>query len=99
MQSGEIELDIDTLPADTVVKLYNLVVRGGRKLTRKVLKPKGGRKATGGANRKTMNEAEEAERIRRMEEQLASFNSQPSGQGMGQGYDSESSEDESSEEE
>ncbi|RXK37656.1 hypothetical protein M231_05068 [Tremella mesenterica] len=96
--SGEIELDIDSLPPLTQVKLYNLVCRGGRKLTRKVQKSKpslgSGRKATGGTARKSMNEQEEAERIRRMEEQLKGFDSVPQ-----QGWDSESSEEESSEEE
>ena len=59
----EIELDIDSLPARTVMKLYNLVVRGGRKAPKNKNAPlkKTGRKATGGANRKFMNEEEEAE--------------------------------------
>ncbi|KAK1926264.1 putative Bromodomain transcription initiation factor [Papiliotrema laurentii] len=98
----EIELDIDTLPARTVTKLYNLVVRGGRKAPKNKNRPlkKTGRKATGGANRKFMNEDEEADRIRKMEAQLQSFDAGKS-QAGGFGYDDEgddSSEEESSDE-
>ncbi|KAK8845381.1 hypothetical protein IAR55_006094 [Kwoniella newhampshirensis] len=109
----EIELDIDSLPAGTVLKLYNLVCRGGR--TGKTGRPKGqtamgvqgkkpGRKAMGGASRKSVNEREEAERIKRMEAQLQSFDSGRGGGGSGGaigGYEGEesSSEEESSDEE
>jgi bromodomain-containing factor 1 len=99
-QNEEIELDIDSLPPATVVKLYNLVCRGGRKPGR----PKGqtavgqgkkpGRKGTGGVSKRSMNEQEEAARIKRMEQQLQNFNSQPT-------YEEtdESSEEEESDEE
>lgn len=109
---NEIELDIEQLPQHTVIQLYKLVCGGsGRKPGR----PKGsgaggaaakkqGRKGPGGGSRKHMNEAEEAERIRRMEAQLQSFNNQsmedPSAHRTArEGYDSdESSEEEDSDE-
>lgn len=90
-----------------MLKLYNLVVRGGRKAPKNKNAPlkKTGRKATGGANRKYMNEEEEADRIRRMEQQLQNYDAGRSGQpagGRGEfGYDEEgddSSEEESSDE-
>lgn len=77
-QNGEeIELDIDALPSATVVRLYNLVVLG-REKGAKPPKKKGGRRSGGGhgfpaGTRKKVNDEHEAERIRRMEEQLASF--------------------------
>lgn len=59
---------------------------------------KAARKSLGGVRRKHMNEQEEAERIRKMEEQLQSFEGGgPAGyQG---GEETDSSEEESSEEE
>ncbi|WWD22326.1 hypothetical protein CI109_106817 [Kwoniella shandongensis] len=108
----EIELDIDSLPTATVLKLYNLVCRGGR--SGKAGRPKGqlatgaqgkkaAKKAIGGASRKSVNEREEAERIKRMEAQLQSFDSGRGGGGGGAvgGYEGEesSSEEESSDEE
>ncbi|WVR03392.1 hypothetical protein IAU60_000383 [Kwoniella sp. DSM 27419] len=102
----EIELDIDSLPTSTVIKLYNLVCRGGRAGKRaKQGGPggagsakKAGRKAMGGVSRKSVNEKEEAERIRRMEAQLQSFDSRGNAVGTYEGEES-SSEEESSEEE
>ncbi|ORY31924.1 hypothetical protein BCR39DRAFT_479450 [Naematelia encephala] len=100
----EIELDIDALPPRTVYKLYKLVCGPKRKMGRKSNSAMGqsskkpGRKGTGGVSRKSMNEQEEADRIRRMEAQLQSFD--PSRGAMYEGgEDSDSSEDESSEEE
>jgi bromodomain-containing factor 1 len=90
-----------------VLKLYNLVCRGGRKPAKakgagassaRAKKTGGtGKRAMGGANRKTMNEQEEAERIRRMEEQLRGFDQvQPS---TAAAYDQRAGEESSSEEE
>ncbi|WWD06100.1 hypothetical protein V865_004185 [Kwoniella europaea PYCC6329] len=115
----EIELDIDSLPVATVAKLYNLVCRGrrgGSKPGRKSLggasagpggsAKKAGKKASGGVTKRSVNEREEAERIRRMEAQLQSFDSRAggAGQGLGSGgvgYEEgeSSSEEESSDEE
>lgn len=104
--NDEIELDIDSLPARTVLKLYNLVVRGRKTGRSKAGAKKTGRKATGGANRKFMNEDEEAERIRKMEEKLNTYegaqNDRRGGFGNGNEYDEadeESSEEESSDDE
>lgn len=88
--------------------MYNLVCRGGRGSGSKrgrggggVAKKAGGtgRKAMGGVSRRSVNEREEAERIRRMEQQLQAFeSSRPVPQAVG--YEEESSsEEESSEEE
>jgi bromodomain-containing factor 1 len=80
------------------MKLYALVVRGSRKPARprSSAPKKTGRKATGGASRKFMNEDEEAERIRRMEAQLQSFDS---GRGAQPAYGFEEEADDSSDEE
>lgn len=67
--SEEIELDIESLPAATVLKLYNLVVR---KAKRKGT-GKGNKGGTGGLNRKTTNEDAESERIRALEEKIKQF--------------------------
>ncbi len=56
-----------------------------------------GRKGTGGVTRKHMNEQEEADRIRRMEAQLQSFEGGGM-QGYGGGEETDSSEEESSDE-
>ncbi|KAL1412072.1 transcription initiation at TATA-containing promoter protein [Vanrija albida] len=94
----EIELDIDSLPNATVLKLYNLVCRGrkGRGKKNKVQPRKSG---FGGApGRKHLNEQEEADRIAKMEAQLQSFEGRSSAAHAG--YDEESSsEEESSDEE
>ncbi|AAW46194.2 hypothetical protein CNBK1170 [Cryptococcus deneoformans B-3501A] len=103
----EIELDIDSLPPATVIRLYNLVCRGGRGSGSKrgrggVVKKAGGtgRKAMGGVSRRSVNEREEAERIRRMEQQLQAFeSSRPVPQAVGYEEEESSSEEESSEEE
>ena len=57
---------------------------------------KTGRKGTGGVTRKHMNEQEEAERIKRMEAQLQSF--EGGAQQQYQGEETDSSEEESSDE-
>lgn len=93
----EIELDIDSLPSDTVLRLYNLVCRG-RKRNGKKPKPAPRKSGFGGApGRKHLNEQEEADRIRKMEAKLQSFE----GRGNANAYDEEdsSSEEESSDEE
>lgn len=93
----EIELDIDSLPADTVLRLYNLVCRG-RKRGPKKPKPQPRKSGFGGApGRKHLNEQEEADRIRKMEAKLQSFE----GRGAANAYDEEdsSSEEESSDDE
>ncbi|KAK4684080.1 bromodomain-containing factor 1, partial [Tremellales sp. Uapishka_1] len=109
----EIELDIDSLPAKTVLKLYNLVCRGLSGGNKRAPRPKvagaprrtTNKKASGGVARKSMNEMEEAERIRRMEAQLQSFDQRGSfgnpgagAPGVNDGGES-SSEEESSDEE
>lgn len=72
--SDEIELDIESLPNATVLKLYELVVRGPKKAKQVKKSGNGGNKhATGGLNRKSMNEEVEAERIRKLEAKLAGF--------------------------
>ena len=58
---------------------------------------KPGRKGTGGVPKKHMNEQEEADRIKRMEAQLQSF--EPGRTAAYEGDDSDSSEEESSDEE
>lgn len=73
--SDEIELDIESLPPATVLKLYNLVVRGPKKAKReKTGKNKHG---TGGLARKSMNEEVEAEKIRMLEAKLGAFDGPP----------------------
>lgn len=110
---GEIELDIDSLPAPTQIKLYNLVCKPAKRLAgpRKpaAVGKKPGRKP--GAPRRSMDEQAEADRIRRMEAQLQSFTSGGAGGAGGapmsqtpvgggyEGEDSESSEEEDSDEE
>lgn len=90
--------------------MYNLVCRGGRGSGSKrgrgggggVAKKAGGtgRKAMGGVSRRSVNEREEAERIRRMEQQLQAFeSSRPVPQAVGYEEEESSSEEESSEEE
>ena len=95
------------LPPKVVSQLYNLVCRGGAPRRNGPGRPKGqsavvggkkpGRKATGGYNKRSMNEQEDGERIARMEAQLQSFDA-PAAGGAG-GYESESSEEDESEEE
>ena len=75
----EIELEIDSLPAAVLTKLYNFVLRpqraaaaasagGGSKRNRA---GKGG--GTGGLKRKSMDEDVEAEKIRQLEERMRLF--------------------------
>jgi bromodomain-containing factor 1 len=92
----EIELDMNSLPSATVIKLYNLVCKGGRKRGKKA-KPQPRKSGFGGApGRKHLNEQEEADRIRKMEAQLQAFDSR----GPAQSFEEESSsEEESSDEE
>jgi len=66
----EIELDIDSLPASVLTKLYNFVLRPLRPSKRRSNNPGGG---TGGLKRKSMDEDVEAEKIRRLEAQLGRF--------------------------
>lgn len=66
----EIELDIDSLPASVLTKLYNFVLRPLRPSKRRSNNPGGG---TGGLKRKSMDEDVEAEKIRRLEAQLDRF--------------------------
>jgi len=66
----EIELDIDSLPASVLTKLYNFVLRPLRPSKRRSNNPGGG---TGGLKRKSMDEDVEAEKIRRLEAQLHRF--------------------------
>ncbi|KAL7414367.1 hypothetical protein BDY24DRAFT_386720 [Mrakia frigida] len=75
--SEEIELDIESLPAATVLKLYNLVVRGPKKPRSRKGGGGGNKGGTGGLNRKSMDEGVEAERIRKLEAQAAAFEAGP----------------------
>ncbi|KAH7104698.1 Bromodomain-containing protein [Auriculariales sp. MPI-PUGE-AT-0066] len=89
----EIELDIDTLPAHVLIKLYNTVMRpikakpGGRAAQRNGA-------GTGGLKRKSMDEEAEAERIRLLEERIQLFDKhQNGGSGNPNGTMSDSSSD------
>ena len=81
----QIELDIDTLPSQVLIKLYNTVMRP--------IKPKpGGRAAgqrngtgTGGLKRKSMDEEAEAERIRLLEARIQMFDNAQNGDGVANG--------------
>ena len=67
----EIELEIDTLPAAVLTKLYNFVIRP---LKPPVKRPRTGKgTGTGGLKRKSMDEDVEAEKIRLLEERMALF--------------------------
>lgn len=73
MQSTEeIELEIDLLPANVLIKLYNFVIR-----PLKAAQPKRARTGkgtgTGGLKRKSMDEDVEAEKIRALEARIALF--------------------------
>jgi bromodomain-containing factor 1 len=68
----EIELEIDTLPASVLTKLYNFVIRPLRApATKRNRTGKG--TGTGGLKRKSMDEDVEAEKIRMLEERIALF--------------------------
>jgi hypothetical protein len=93
----EIELDIDTLPAHVLSKLYHTVMRP--------IKPKPGGRAnvsrtgsgTGGLKRKSMDEEAEAERIRLLEERIRLFDKDPHASGAAaNGGGDESSDSDSS---
>lgn len=74
----EIELDIDSLPASVLTKLYNYVLRplktaaNGPKRNRT-----GTGTGTGGLKRKSMDEDVEAEKIRQLEERMRLFEEGP----------------------
>lgn len=73
----EIELEIDTLPATVLTKLYNFVIRPMRaQPTKRSRTGKG--TGTGGLKRKSMDEDVEAEKIRQLEQRMALFD-QPLG--------------------
>lgn len=84
----EIELDIDSLPASVLTKLYNFVLRPLRPSKRRSNNPGGG---TGGLKRKSMDEDVEAEKIRRLEAQLDRFQNPQALSVYAQGDDSQSS--------
>ncbi|KAI0690697.1 Bromodomain-containing protein [Cytidiella melzeri] len=68
----EIELEIDTLPASVLTKLYNFVIRPNRAPPAK--RPRTGKgTGTGGLKRKSMDEDVEAEKIRVLEERIRLF--------------------------
>jgi len=97
-QDQEIELDIDSLPAATVIKLYNLVCRGRKRGKKNKAAPR--KSGFGGApGRKHLNEQEEADRIRKMEAQLQSFEGRSSAAAPTYQEEESSSEEESSDEE
>lgn len=98
----EIELEIDTLPATVLTKLYNFVIRPNRAPPAKRARTGKGT-GTGGLKRKSMDEDVEAEKIRVLEERMALFEkggqvasaaSHPSA--PMQGHDSDHSSDSSS---
>lgn len=68
----EIELEIDTLPAAVLTKLYNFVIRPNRQPPAKRARTGKGT-GTGGLKRKSMDEDVEAEKIRVLEERMALF--------------------------
>ncbi|TDL28564.1 WD40 repeat-like protein [Rickenella mellea] len=68
----EIELDIDSLPAMVLTKLYNYVLRPLRPPTTKRNRTGTGT-GTGGLKRKSMDEDVEAEKIRQLEERMRLF--------------------------
>ena len=68
----EIELEIDTLPAPVLIKLYNFVIRPTRTQSTKRNRTGKGT-GTGGLKRKSMDEDVEAEKIRQLEQRMALF--------------------------
>ncbi|KAG7099447.1 hypothetical protein E1B28_001298 [Marasmius oreades] len=68
----EIELEIDTLPAPVLTKLYNFVIRPMKPPPPKRNRPGKGT-GTGGLKRKSMDEDVEAAKIRQLEERMALF--------------------------
>jgi bromodomain-containing factor 1 len=69
----EIELEIDSLPAPVLTKLYNYVLRPLRQPTHPKRSRSGKGTGTGGLKRKSMDEEKEAEKIRQLEERMALF--------------------------
>ena len=71
-RTEEIELEIDLLPANVLIKLYNFVIR-----PLKAAQPKRARTGkgtgTGGLKQKSMDEDVEAEKIRALEARIALF--------------------------
>ncbi|KAF9270448.1 Bromodomain-containing protein [Marasmius fiardii PR-910] len=74
----EIELEIDTLPAPVLTKLYNFVIRPMKPPPPKRTRPGKGT-GTGGLKRKSMDEDVEAAKIRQLEERMALFEQSASG--------------------
>jgi len=68
----EIELEIDTLPASVLTKLYNFVIRPLRQPPVKRNRTGKGT-GTGGLKRKSMDEDLEAEKIRKLEDRMKLF--------------------------
>ncbi|RXW24743.1 hypothetical protein EST38_g1124 [Candolleomyces aberdarensis] len=68
----EIEIEIDTLPASVLTKLYNFVIRPTKQPAVKRNRPGKG-SGTGGLKRKSMDEDVEAEKIRQLEQRMALF--------------------------
>jgi hypothetical protein len=70
----EIELEIDSLPAAVLTKLYNFVLKPPRNSAGAPKRSRGSKNVpTGGVNRKSMDEEAEAEKIRQLEERVAMF--------------------------
>ena len=99
----EIELEIDTLPAAVLTKLYNFVIRPMKPPVKRPRTGKG--TGTGGLKRKSMDEDVESKKIRALEEKLKSFENGGRASGGGNNgaaaadmsdHSSESSSDESS---
>jgi len=99
----EIELEIDTLPAHVLTKLYNFVIRPQLRTTVPKRSRTGKGTGTGGLKRKSMDEDVEAEKIRQLEARMALFENPDgtaaAGAGVAQaaagGHDSDRSSDSS----
>lgn len=65
-------MEIDTLPAPVLIKLYNFVIRPTRTQSTKRNRTGKGT-GTGGLKRKSMDEDVEAEKIRQLEQRMALF--------------------------
>jgi len=92
----EIELEIDSLPAPVLTKLYNYVLRPLRQPTHPKRSRSGKGTGTGGLKRKSMDEEKEAEKIRQLEERMALFETGGAPPAVRRGDDSEHSSDSSS---
>ncbi|KAH9964441.1 Bromodomain-containing protein [Russula dissimulans] len=97
----EIELEIDTLPASVLTKLYNFVIRPLRQPPVKRNRTGKGT-GTGGLKRKSMDEDLEAEKIRKLEDRMKLFEKTANGDAITpethatHGHDSEHSSESSS---